>query len=353
MGNFESTPMQLIKSSEKIPNPDENKIRKRRLLEQKALEQGKLSFEAAKSNSGVLVEKPDIVIENPNEIEEWILEMGRNADRIVCEGLRQELEKHNLLPDNKTFYLIDFGLPHLPALQSVMLDYGIDPSIYTNPSEDTLRSNVKHFRRYVSVYKEHAEELFDKRERLKQPKGFALLVNSHAESDEMKSIAKILPSVDQLRQLGISRIVLGKEIFYHHGAPDPKDSAWKSFFEASEINEYAKQMNDSGIEVVVIGFDYRCKNKPEEPQSIDFGDFDPSYQPSAVEIYESSICQSELGKRMVFDRKSGRIYKIINGFERPATDDEIIEFSNNLLDAGLSDEEIAKIRTNLPQGKRQ
>jgi hypothetical protein len=323
------------------------------LLEQESFAHGELSFEALKSNSGILTENPDVIVDNPDEIEEYKLEMGKNADRIVSEGLRQELEKHNLLPDGKTFYLIDFGLPHLPALQSVLLDYGIDPSIYIKPSEKTLESNAGHFRRYISVYKEHSEELFDKREKLKQPKGLALLVNSHAEADERQSIAEILPSIDQLRQLGITRIVLGKETFYHHGPPNPKDSFWQPFFEASEINEYAKKMGDSGIEVVVIGFDYRYKdNQEEKEQSVYFADFDPSYRPGPVEIYKSSICQSKLGKRMIFDRESGRIYKIINGFERPANEDEVVEFANIPLDAGLSDEEIAKIKSNLPREKQ-
>lgn len=51
---------------------------------------------------------------------------------------------------------------------------------------------------------------------------------------------------------------------------------------------------------------------------------------------------------MVFDRESGRIYKIIKGFEKPASESEIVDFSRNLLDAGLSDEEIEKIKKNLP-----
>ncbi|MEK9185393.1 MAG: hypothetical protein AAB863_01330 [Patescibacteria group bacterium] len=343
------TPFEKPPITEKKETPIQKLIIERRALEQRANLAGTLSFEASRSNSGLIADKPEVVVSDPEKTDEDILEMGREADRIVCDGLRQELERNGLQPDGKTFYLLDFGLPHLPALQSVLLDHGIDPSIYTNPSEQTLRDNAGHFRRYVSVYREHAEELFTKRERLEQPKGLALLVNSHAEADERADIATILPSVELLRQKGITKLVLGKEIFYHYGAPDPKNPTWQGFFEASEVNKYAKQLSEVGIEVVVIGFDYRYKEKEkEQPQSIKFDEFDPSYRPQAIEVYDSSVCQSLSGKRMVFDRKSGRIYKIINGFEKSVSESEIVDFSRNLLDAGLSDEEIERMKKNLP-----
>jgi len=355
MDNFESR----FQPTEPTPEISMNvsstqKIQKRMETERKALAEGGLSFEAAKSNSDFLPDSPEVSVRNPEKIDDVILEMGRKADEVVMEGLRQELEKHGLQPDGKTFYLIDFGLPHLPALQSVLLDFGIDPSIYTTPSEETLENNAGHFRRYNAVYREHADELFRKREKLEQPKGHALLVNSHAEADERAKFTTVFPSVDTLRQSGISRIVLGKEIFYHNGVPDPKDQSWQSFFEASEVNKYAKQLSDAGFEVSVIGFDYRYKEKQdEEVPTISFGEFDPSYRPSPVEVYESSVCQSLMGKRMVFDRSTGRIYKIINGFEKPATESEVFEFSKNLLDAGLSDDEVEKMRENLSQKEKE
>jgi|GEM_PF-3541553 len=252
---------------EKPPIPETHKtathqlIQDRRKTEEALLFRGELSFEAVKSNSGLLPDKPEVTVIDPEQIDEGVLELGREADEIVSEGLRQEIEKHNLQPDGKTFYLIDFGLPHFPSLQQVLLDYGIDPSIYTNPSEQTLRGNAGHFRRYISAYKKHANELFTKRENLERPQGYALLVNSHAEEDEERDIATILPSAEWLRQKGITRLVLGKEVFYHYGTPDPKNPTWQSFFKASEINRYAKKLSEAGIEVVVIGFDYRHKEK--------------------------------------------------------------------------------------------
>ena len=346
------TPFEKPPIPEQQETPTQKLISERCAIEKRANLAGRLSFEASKSNSGLIADKPELVVSEPEKTDEGILEMCREADIIVCDGLKQDLERNGLQPDDKTFYLIDFGLPHLPALQSVLLDYGIDPSIYTNPSEQTLRDNAGHFRRYVSVYREHAEELFTKRERLEQPKGLALLVNSHAEADERADIATVLPSVELLRQKGITKLVLGKEIFYHYGAPDPKNPTWQGFFEASEINQYAKQLSEAGIEVVVIGFDYRYKEKGEEqPQSIKFDEFDPSYRPQAIEIYDSSVCQSLSGKRMVFDRSSGRIYKIINGFEKPASESEMVDFFRGLLDAGLSDEEIEKMKKNLPPNR--
>jgi hypothetical protein len=285
---FETQPL-----PERPETPTQKLIKERRAIEQRANLAGILSFEALKSNSGLIADKPEVDVPEPEKIDEYILKMGREADRIVCHGLRQELERTGLQPDGKTFYLIDFGLPHLPALQSVLLDYGIDPSIYTNASEQTLRDNADHFRRYVSVCREHAEELFTKRERdWKHPKGLALLVNSHAAVDELGAIAKILPSVEFLRQMGISRIVLGKEMFYNHGAPNPKDPAWQSFFEANEVNKYAKQLSEAGFEVVVIGFDYRYKDaaqKAETPiqnlfESKSIQKLDLSYPPRSIKL---------------------------------------------------------------------
>lgn len=94
------------------------------------------------------------------------------------------------------------------------------------------------------------------------------MVNSHAEADEMADIATVLPSVELLRQKGITKLVLGKEIFYHYGVPDPKDPVWQGFFKASEVNKYAKQLSEAGIEVVVIGFDYRYKEKRKSIRQI-------------------------------------------------------------------------------------
>lgn len=90
------------------------------------------------------------------------------------------------------------------------------------------------------------------------------MVNSHAEADERADIATVLPSVEWLKQKGITKLVLGKEFFYHDDAPNPKNPAWQSFFEADEVNKYAKQLSEAGFEVVVIGFDYRYKEKEEE-----------------------------------------------------------------------------------------
>jgi len=60
----------------------------------------------------------------------------------------------------------------------------------------------------------------------------------------------------------------GIEIFYHYGAPDPKNPTWQGFFEASEVNKYAKQLSEAGIEVVVIGFDYNIKKKGKNNRNL-------------------------------------------------------------------------------------
>ncbi|MBP8591377.1 hypothetical protein KBI33_02850 [Candidatus Shapirobacteria bacterium] len=126
---------------------------------------------------------------------------------------------------------------------------------------------------------------------------------------------------------------MGRETFYHHGVPDPKNPIWQVFFEASEVNKYAKQLSEAGIEVVFIGFDYRYKEKEKEhPSSIKFDEFGPSYRPQAIEVYDPFVCKPLSGGRMVSDQASRRIYEIIKGFERPANESEIVDFSRKLLD---------------------
>ncbi len=234
-------------------------IADRREAEQELMIQGCVGFEALKSNGGFLPNKPEVSTHSSSE--KGVIE----DDRVVSQGLMQELEKHDLQPNGHIFYLIDFGLPHLPALQSVLLDYGIDPSIYTSPSEEVVSKSAGHFERYVSVYRELADELFAKREKLAEqpaPLGYALLVNSHAEQDEVSRITAVLPTIETLRQQGITKVVLGKEFYYGDrvgDTPDPRNLSWRSFFESPGANKYIKELSDAGIDVIVIGFDYRIK----------------------------------------------------------------------------------------------
>ena len=90
-----------------------------RKMSEDRLGQSTITFEGLRSNSGLLREKPDIQVENPREMDPLILSLGRAADIVVTQGLKTELAEKGLMPDGKTFYLIDFGLPHLPALQPV------------------------------------------------------------------------------------------------------------------------------------------------------------------------------------------------------------------------------------------
>jgi hypothetical protein len=67
--------------------------------------------------------------------------------------------------------------------------------------------------------------------------------------------------------MGISRIVLGKEAFYHNGAFRLEELTDQTFLAASEINQYAKQLSEAGFEVVVIGFDYRYKDPAQNAKA--------------------------------------------------------------------------------------
>jgi len=67
--------------------------------------------------------------------------------------------------------------------------------------------------------------------------------------------------------MDISKIVLGKEMFYKYGAPSPEDPIDETSW-AAGINQYAKQLSEAGFEVVVIGFDYRYKDAAQEARHL-------------------------------------------------------------------------------------
>lgn len=325
-----------------------HQITDRMLAENKRM-QSSITFDGLRSNSGILLENPDVAISS-REVAPYILALGRAADIEVSRGLKTELEQKQLLPDGKTFYLIDFGLPHLPALQTVLLEAGIDPAIYTQPSPEHVKASPGHFARYHSVYEEHRDKIYQLRQKLEQPKGHALMVNSHAEPDESQKISEMLPNSEKLKQMGISRIVLGKEVFYHYGNPRPGDASWQNFFQASEVNKWAKQLSEEGIDVVVIGFDYRMEQQETsqtESSKIRFDTYDPTYKAGAVEVFDNSICQSFDGKRLVFNRQSGKIEKIVNGFARPVSAEDAVLFARNILDVIDDEQEKNRLMANL------
>jgi len=142
------------------------------------------------------------------------------------------------------------------------------------------------------------------------------------------------------------------------------DSLWQEISKRVFVDEYRDIIDRAIIafdrlkggrysrkEVIAMLSDKRLQEWPKTVRRLlGAGDkeFDPSYRPSAIEIYDTYICQSELGKRMVFDRRTGRICKIVNSIERPASESEIKNFSRRLLRVGLSDAEIKKMKNNLP-----
>lgn len=214
-------------------------IEARKKKDDEAIDNGQLSFEACRSNSDILPFHVDISPNNPHSLDSATRECGRKDDRIVCDGLREEFRKNDLLPDGSTFYVIDFGLPHLPALQSVLLDYDIDSSVCISPSNEEVKGNNGHYQRYVSEYAHHRNALFQKRKELVAPKGLAILINSHASTQERRSIVQSFPSIASLKEMGIKKLVLGRETFYHDGAPNIF-SHNKSSQAGNEVNNYAK-----------------------------------------------------------------------------------------------------------------
>lgn len=229
-------------------------IDQRRKIERERNEKGLLSFEALKSNFSLFSEKPEVFPKNPRATELSVLK----DDLIIQNGLKSELEKYKLKPDNQTFYLIDIGLPHIPSLQSALLDLEIDPGVYVAPSKEHLNepSSAGHFSRYINAYEVLREELFQKREKLAKAKGHALMINSHAESEEARKIVKIFPSPERLKQLGIRRLVFAEEAFFR------EERKIKDYEEiGGSISAYLLSCHKAGIEVKIIGIDYRYRNR--------------------------------------------------------------------------------------------
>lgn len=256
--------MEKPPASKPPENPIAQLIAERREAEKLSFAENKPSFEGLKSNAGFFTEHPDVESVEHGRTSFETIEGGREDDRIVCQGLREELHKYNLLPDGSTVYLIDFGLPHAPALQETLLEIEIDPGVFTQPSEARLADTDArgYYQRYVDSYREHAARLFELREKLERPKGRALIFSSHADAVEWEAQKRILPTVERLKTSGIKRVVIGKETFYKE--PQAVDRLMtESSLKTSEhlfLNQYAKQLNDAGIEVFVIGFDYRQKS---------------------------------------------------------------------------------------------
>lgn len=348
MNNFDSG-FQTTGPSKETPRPVSltQNFQERMENERKALEQGRLLFEALKSNSNLLPQQPLVELQDSEGTPADFIVEGRRKDRIVCDGLRQELEKHKLTPDNETFYLIDFGLPHAPAIQETLLEMGIDPSIFIQPSSDRLINAKGYYQRYIDSYQEHRDRLFDLRKDL-IPTGHALIISSHADAHERAIQKSILPMVDKLKAMGVKRVVIGKEAFYQK-PQNAQQLIVESSSGSSEhlfINQYARQLFDAGIEIFVIGFDYRY-NPLYKPAN--YKDFDPQHQPSSVELFAWGAAQNIAGNRLVFDRNTGRIYAITNGQERKPKEDELVEFYNNLLGAGLTDAELEKAKQYLTE----
>jgi hypothetical protein len=322
------------------------KIQQRRASEQAAATPGGSSFEAVKSNNEMLPNQPAVQVADSKKTSAKSMDAGRRADEIVCAGLRAELGKHGLLPDGGTFYLIDFGLPHAPALQETLLELGIDPSIFVQPSKSRLENSESkgYYQRYIDSYHEKREHLFDLRAKLAKPRGYALMISSHADAPERAKQKKILPSAERLKEMGVRKIVIGKETYYQ----EPKTLGqlqMQSGMESSEhlfLNHYAKQLNDAGLEVFVIGFDYRRK-----PTA--FENFDPQYKPAGIEVFDWGYAQNIAGKRMVFDKKSGKVCAIQNNQEIQPSNEEIVAFRQSLSEINLTAEESQRLEVPLPE----
>ena len=304
-------------------------------------------FLGMRSIFGLIPEKPEIVLRNMQNLKPEIIP----ADTIIAEGLIQELNKNNLLPDNHTFYVIWLGNAHQIPVQIKLLQLGIDASMYTDPTEDDLKTETV-FIRYVPVYKYYWKELFDERLKLARsgcPKGLGFLINSHMSKAEESRIEPILPSADYLRKLGVKKIVFGVETYFHSGAPNPEDPESASFFSSTIIHRYIKHLFDEKFKIVTIGIDYRYREKKPEredyAQSRQFH-YKPSqeypesrqfhYKSSPVQNFEQSICQSMEGKRMCFSKKNGEIFKLnTHGTKQTATNEEIKEFITNIFSAKI------------------
>lgn len=169
------------------------------------------------------------------------------------------------------------------------------------------------------------------------------MINSHAEKDEDIRISKLLPKLETLKKLGVKKIVYGIETYFDSGHAPTANSSDTSFWNASEIHKWIKSMADKGIEVKVIGYDYRHKDKnsnnltrPESQSDheINYRQNQQNllkYTESLPEDRGNAFAQNKNGKRYLLIKQNGKMEKILpNGFAKQLVENEKEEFLRDL-----------------------
>lgn len=180
---------------------------------------------------------------------------GKRDDELICRWFSQEIEKYDLLPNWETFYILDIWLPHIPALQQWLLSWWILPYTYINPSEQRIKNETWLFSQYLESSLERSKSIANWYKTIKDPKGFCMLMDSHADKYERNFQNSALPSIELLKMLGIKKLVIWKETYYE-SMIKVKDLEyfWKEYL---FLNDYAKLAQENWIDVSIIWIDYR------------------------------------------------------------------------------------------------
>ncbi len=127
-------------------------------------------------------------------------------DRLFCEGLYEVLERDNISP-NSTYFIVDICHGHLPGVGVELLKRGIDVFYYIPSKADKRLSQA------IAYF---AKEHLKAKEELTNPVGYATLIDCYRDiyDGPMKYSLddSILPTPQQLKELGINKVVLLNEL---------------------------------------------------------------------------------------------------------------------------------------------
>ena len=150
------------------------------------------------------------------------------------------------------------------------------------------------------------------------------MINSHAEIGEEKRIAKILPKAEKLEEMGIKKIGYGIENYFPNKLPEFQGNL------NTPVKNWLKEMQKSGIEIVIFGYDYRQNDIFMEDRDSQNIEKSIVYQESKPEDLRHSFAQSKNGKRYLFDKENKQMEKIIAGRSLEMTNEEKLEFISDL-----------------------
>jgi len=200
-----------------------------------------------------------------HEIRQGLITAHEDVDLAI----QQEVEKilDSIPKEEKIFVIQRLGLAHaihdIPSLMRLGFDHYLAQIPPTDSRPDFMQGSYN-FTRNAEVALRHQEDIEAQRARLLERgqenlRGIVLSVDAHADFEDKEGLLqKFFPSLDQLKQLGIARIVLLDEAApsaspRQQSRIDSQPQAW----DKSKIFSTLREYKNSGFSVTAFGVDPR------------------------------------------------------------------------------------------------